>query len=223
MIPKIGFTKCKNYIINKVFLKNRVFWDTNIANHVELNNVEVGAKVSFAKNASVNNSKIGKYTSIGRNTKITNTDIGAFCAISWDSTINAIQHPLTHLTIHAFPYVSEYGGVEKRTDFYQRVTVNNDVWIGANSVILPGLKIGNGAIIAANTLVTRNVPDYAIIAGVPAKTLRFRFRKEMIDKLLELKWWELDFDVIKRNISVFQNDFKMKNLADLEKIVLSQT
>ena len=204
MIPKLGITKTKNYLINKFVKKNSVFWNTNIASGTSLNNVHVKERVSFAKNASISNSKIGKYTSIGRNTKITHTEIGSFCSISWDITINAIEHPYDRLTMHAFPYLPSYGFVEQRESFYKKVIIKNDVWIGANVVIMPGITIGNGAIIGAGAVVTKNVQDYEIVAGVPAKHIKFRFEQDIINKLLKLKWWEKDISKIKQNINLFK-------------------
>lgn len=222
-IPSIGLTQYKNYLFHKYLHGNKINKNAKIGNRVELINSIIEDFASIKHHASVRNSKIGRYSSIGRYTKITHTDINAFCAISWDSTINAVQHPLSHLTVHAFPYISEYGCKDNREERYRKVTIMNDVWIGANSVILPGLKIGNGAVIAANTLVTRNVPDYAVVAGVPSKILRYRFRKEIIEKLLELQWWNLDFEAIKQNIEIFQNEFKFEDLDKLEEIVRGKT
>jgi len=210
MIPKLGLSKTKNYLINKYLKKNTVFWNTNIANGTTLNNIQVEEKVSFAKNASVINSKIGKYTSIGRNTKIINTEIGSFCSISWDITINATEHPYDRLTMHAFPYLPSYGFVEKRELFIKKVIIKNDVWIGTNVIIMPGITIGNGAIIGAGAVVTKDVEDYEIVAGVPAKRIKFRFEQKIIDKLLDLKWWEKDISEIKKNIDLFKTSISDK-------------
>ncbi len=77
------------------------------------------------------------------------------------------------------------------------------MWIGANSVIMPSITIGNGAVVGAGAVVTKDVPDYAIVAGVPAKVIKYRFSKEIIEKLLELKWWNLDPNIIKKHISLW--------------------
>ena len=204
MIPKIGYTKAKNYFINKYLKKNEISWDTNIAKGVNLNNAEVGENVSFAEYASVSNSKIGKYTSIGRYSKIVHTEIGAFCSISWDITINAIDHPYDRLTMHAFPYIPKYGFTEKRELFYKKVIIKNDVWIGANVVVMPGITIGNGAVVGAGAVVTKDVVDYEIVAGVPAKRIKFRFKPDTIEKLLKLKWWDNDISELKKNKDLFK-------------------
>ncbi len=203
---KLGISKTENFFINKYIKKNDIFWNTNIANGTDLNNVKVQENVSFSKNSSVNNSKIGRYTSIGRYTKITHTEIGAFCSISWDITINAIEHPYNRLTMHAFPYLPTYGFVNTRETFYKKVIIKNDVWIGANVVIMPGITIGNGAIIGAGAVVTKDVNDYEIVAGVPAKHIKYRFDKVTIEKLLKLKWWNKNMSVIKNDISLFKQE-----------------
>ena len=79
------------------------------------------------------------------------------------------------------------------------ITIENDVWIGANSTIMSGIKIGNGAIVAAGSTVTKDVPSYAIVAGNPAKVVKYRFTEEQIEKLLSIAWWDWDEQKIKDN------------------------
>lgn len=71
------------------------------------------------------------------------------------------------------------------------------MWLGANAVLLQGITIGDGAVIAAGSIVTKDVPPYAIVGGAPAKVIRYRFDSEIIEKLLELKWWDLEFEDLK--------------------------
>jgi len=105
--------------------------------------------------------------------------------------------------------------VTEREQHYQKVIIENDVWIGANSVIMPGVKVGNGAIIGANAVVTKDVPDYAIVGGVPAKIIKYRFDEKTISSLLELKWWDLDKAIIKENIELFQEKLDDQYLEKL--------
>lgn len=79
------------------------------------------------------------------------------------------------------------------------------MWIGANANIKKGITIGNGAVVAMNSVVTKNVPDYVIVAGNPAKIIRYRFKPEEIKKLLEMKWWDWPEEKIRNNIDVFYN------------------
>jgi acetyltransferase-like isoleucine patch superfamily enzyme len=139
--------------------------------------------------------------------------------VSWDTTVNAISHPYNHLSISAFPYVPYVGNfVKRRKQQYQKVIIKNDVWIGANSVIMPGVTIGNGAIVGAGAVVTKNVPDYAIVAGIPATIIKYRFSEETVKKLLDLKWWDLDPAIIKQNIEIWQGELDGDAIQHLEVI-----
>ncbi|MGV2442242.1 CatB-related O-acetyltransferase, partial [Bacillus atrophaeus] len=86
------------------------------------------------------------------------------------------------------------------------IVVGNDVWIGYQSCILSGVTIGNGAIIGAKSVVTKDVPPYSIVAGNPAKFIRYRFPQEIIDKLENLAWWDWDISVIKISIPLLLSD-----------------
>ncbi len=217
-IPRIGIQSKFRYFNNTLIKKNKLDRSVKIGPNVEIINCTAYENVSFAHHSSIRHSTIGRFSSIGRYAKITHTDMGSFCAISWDLTINAIQHPVTHLTIHAFPYVPQYGLTNHRKDSINRVKIGHDVWIGANSVIMPGISVGNGAIIAAGAVVTKNVPDYAIVAGVPAKILKYRFDEKTIQELLQIQWWNFDFKVIKANLHLFNSDLGKPELEALKQI-----
>lgn len=185
---------------------NQIARHAQIGRRVEMLNTTLQEYAIIAREASLKHCTVGGYSSIGRNTKIINTDIGKFCAISWDVTINAISHPSDHVSICAFPYVPSVGRfVASRKQKLVKVVIKNDVWIGAHSIIMPGVTIGNGAIVGAGAVVTKNVPDYAIVAGVPAKVIKYRFKNEVIEELLKLRWWDWRRRVIARHIPLFQH------------------
>lgn len=150
--------------------------------------------------------KIGKNTYLGSPVRIFSdkTEIGAFCSISWDVNIGTTQHPLNWLSTHIFTYsvrpdlysIKVPSGNLKSFECIKPVMVGNDVWIGCDVTILDGVKIGDGAVIGAGAIVTKDVPPYAIVAGIPAKIIRYRFDEQTIKELLELKWWELDDEII---------------------------
>lgn len=95
----------------------------------------------------------------------------------------------------------------------QSIIVGNDVWIGANVVLLPGVYIGNGAIIAAGAVVTHDIEPYSIVGGVPAKKIRYRFEHDVIEKLQEIQWWNWDVEKIEDNIEMFyQPEIFLKSL-----------
>jgi len=211
--------------IIKIFLSKLVHKQNKIESYdllsldCRLINCNLEKEVRVSKKAELSNTNISYLSSIGRYSKITYTDIGKYCAISWDVTINAISHPYNHLTISAFPYVPYVGNfVKDRIQQYQKVTIKNDVWIGANSVIMPNITIGNGAIVGAGAVVTKDVPDYAIVAGVPAKVIKYRFSKKSIKKLLDLQWWDLDPKIIKENIDIWGGELDCNSLKRLEEI-----
>ena len=211
VIAKIG--------IYRYGYKNKIAKNVRLSNNIILNNNSIARGCIISSYSQVSNSDIGKYTSIVRFSKISHTGIGKYCSISWDTTINAKSHPYHSISTSAFPYVPSLGNfVNKREQKYDMVVIKNDVWIGANSLIMPGVIIGNGAVIGASAVVTKDVPDYAIVAGVPAKIINYRFPKEVINNLLEIKWWDWEDTVIKQNIELFKGElteWKLSKMLDI--------
>lgn len=172
---------------------------------------------TLKNNVSLNSVNLGKFTYISTNTKIQYTTIGKYCCIGPDCKIGLGKHPSnTFVSTHpAFFSSSDQIQVSFSNEDYfnatESITIGNDVWIGANTIILDGVKIEDGAIIGAGSVVTKNIPAYAIVAGVPAKIIKYRFNKNEIDRLLDIKWWDLEIDFLKENYKKFHNidDFYM--------------
>lgn len=140
-------------------------------------------------------STIGSYSYLGRYTKIdSKTSIGSYCSIADHVLIGASQHPTNWLSTSPFQYDQWISPESPKLNFKIRkeTTIGHDVWIGTNVVIKSGIKIGTGAIIGAGAIVCHDVPPYAIVVGVPAKILRYRFSNDVIKELLESEWWNLD-------------------------------
>ncbi len=157
------------------------------------------------------------------------TIIGKYCSIAHNIFIAPSNHPLDRISTHPFTYCENhevYGTLitpkENVIPSPQNTVpaiIGNDVWIGSGSIVLDGIKIGDGAVIAAGSVVTKDVPPYAIVAGVPAKIIKYRFSKEIIDQLLELKWWNfpddfvvrLPFCDIDKCIDILKNNIHLRN------------
>ena len=142
------------------------------------------------------NVKMGRYSYMGNKNVIVNTQIGAFCSIASYCCIGGGNHPVDRLSTSPLFYKGRniFGKNFSRIPFNssEPVNIGNDVWIGEKVFIKDGITIGDGAIIGAHSVVTHDVAPYAIVAGTPAKLIRYRFDKGTIDYLLQLKWWLLD-------------------------------
>ncbi|MFP3846992.1 CatB-related O-acetyltransferase, partial [Priestia filamentosa] len=160
-------------------------------------------------------------TYTGQDTVIMHTHIGSFTSIAWGVTIGAAEHDFSRLTSHTFLY-NPYDELNNETIYYDRFKekceIGNDVWIGANSTILRGVSIGDGAVIGANSVVTKDVPPYAIVIGNPAKVVKFRFEKHIIEKLLKLKWWNFEDEFIRKNCDLFSREPDNRVLEEIEKL-----
>lgn len=170
------------------------------------------------KSRIVGKVKIGRYT-YGYKQYINNEcleEIGNFCSINETAIIGAGNHPIDLITGHPIIYFDEskeFGtegipGIlrktqvlteEDRNKYRKKIVIGNDVWIASNTVILPGVKIGNGAVIAAGAIVTKDVPAYAIVGGNPARVIKYRFNEEEIAILEKIKWWDWSEDKIIEN------------------------
>lgn len=194
-------------LISLVLSKYRKYFRKNnaIRRGAEVVNTSFGSFINISRNAFLSSSSIEDYTSVGRNTIIINSEIGKFCSISWNVTIGATKHDYSRLTTHAFPYIKYYGFVNKDNRFRVTTKVGHDVWIGANVIIMPGVSIGNGAVIGAGSIVTKDVQPYEIVFGLPAKHKGYRFTPEIIKKIEELQWWNWDKTKIEENIGLFRN------------------
>lgn len=172
--------------------------------------------------------KIGRYT-YGYETLLEKyplaASIGRYCSINGTARIWN-NHSVDCITTHPmldYPRFYPWEEYEKRKEFVLKygkhfenieyeesklrqnkpIVIGNDVWIGANVVILPGVVIGDGSILAAGAVITKDVEPYSVVGGVPAKIIKYRFDKYVISQLLKIQWWNWSIDIIERNIELF--------------------
>jgi phosphonate metabolism protein (transferase hexapeptide repeat family) len=166
---------------------------------------EVGAR------SKITESVFGDYSYVASDSDIMSTQVGKFCSIAAQVRINPGNHPLDRVALSHFTYRSSaYGfGDDDPTIFAWRrchaVTLGHDVWIGHGVVILPGVTIGNGAAIGAGAVVSKDVPPFAIVVGVPGKVLRFRFDAAIISSLQRIAWWDWPHDKLGEALADFRH------------------
>jgi acetyltransferase-like isoleucine patch superfamily enzyme len=153
--------------------------------------------------------KVGRYTYIGANSAIHSGTIGAFYSVSTNVVIGGDDHSMNAVSTHPF-WCAPSGWTFPTTDTTERWTqpkpapvISNDVWIGANAVVLRGAVIEDGAVIGAGAVVSGNIPAYAIAVGVPAKVLRYRFPADVCERLRDSKWWEWEKEHLEDMRSLF--------------------
>jgi phosphonate metabolism protein (transferase hexapeptide repeat family) len=162
-------------------------------------NSTLGRWVEIGEGARIVNSTFEDYAYCDRYADIANTTVGRFSNIAAMTRIGPTDHPFAHAAQHHFLYRSSYYWEDAVDDpaFFaaraaRRTTLGADCWIGHGAIIKPEVAVGIGAIVAAGAVVTRNVAPFMIVAGIPAQPLRSRFAPGVIDRLLELAWWNWD-------------------------------
>lgn len=196
-----------NYRINHIYLSRTTAFNLS---------TRIGQYSKFGKRVSINDSEIGSYTYISENSKLDNCRIGKFCSIASDVKVISSTHPTRNFvsTSPVFHSLKKQCGItfvkERLFDEIlsvdgRTVIIGNDVWIGQGAKIIGGHTIGDGSIVAAGAVVTKDIPPYAIVGGVPAKIIRYRFDQDQIKQLLSLKWWNKNEDWIMKHLSEFED------------------
>ncbi len=199
-----------------------------------MNEKVLGIEPFFHPGSQISQSTFGVYTEIGPENYfenvafgdfsysglhcfLQNTEVGKFVNIAAMVRVGPTNHPMERPTMHHFTYRRKLYGFSETDDadfFHQRqnkkTIIGHDVWLGHASIILPGVRVGDGAVVGSGTIVTKDVPPYAVVVGNPARVARLRFNEKEIDQLKNLQWWNWPVDVIQKRLDSFSlniNDF----------------
>jgi phosphonate metabolism protein (transferase hexapeptide repeat family) len=185
--------------------------DPHVDPTARLNQATLGAYCEVGARTILQEVTMGDYSYVVNDAQITYTTIGRFCSIAAMTRINPGNHPMHRATQSHFTYRSSayFPGESDDADFFDwrrqhHVTIGHDVWIGHGAIILPGRNVGNGAVIAAGAIVTKDVPAYAIVAGNPARVIRPRFPAAIAERLAALNWWDWDHDKLRQALPDFR-------------------
>ena len=200
---KVG-KNCRGYngsiIINSDFGDNvSIGNDTNIINCILGNNIAVNRR------CYVNDSTIDDFSYLGINTTINFTKIGKFCSIARNADIGGFNHDYTVVsTMPEFRFEQLFNNNIRTSSRVRNeyCNIGNDVWIAAGAHILHNVTIGDGAVIGAGAVVTKDVEPYTIVTGIPARPMKKRFEQKYIDNLLDIKWWNWPTEIIRQNIDL---------------------
>jgi chloramphenicol O-acetyltransferase type B len=180
----------------------------NLANNSYIYSSKLENNIRIYDHSELIEVEVGSFSYISINARISQTRIGRFCSIGPELLCGLGRHPVDFIsTSPVFFSTAKQCGTTfvERNQFAEEADtfIGHDVWIGARVYIKDGVRIGNGAIVGAGAVVVKDVPDYAIVGGVPAKLIRYRFKPDVIEKLLEIKWWNWDVTKIKNAKALF--------------------
>lgn len=191
-----------------------------LGKNVVIVNSRLEQHIYIADTCRIYGSQIGNHTYFNVNCNIRNAIIGKFCSVGSNVQIGMAKHPTDMVSTHpAFYSNDKYFKTFSDKNYFREYDpvsayIGNDVWIGSDVKILKQVSIGNGAIVAAGSIVTNDVPPYSIVGGIPARVLKYRFSPEYISALEKIQWWDREEEWLSVNFRLFHNvdDFLSKNV-----------
>jgi len=181
-----------------------------ISENCQLHNVELGEYTEVGIYNVFENIKLDDFSYTGQFCTLQNVEIGKFSNIASMVRIGPTDHPMDRPTMHHFTYRRmKYGFAETDDELFyqwraeQVAYIGHDTWIGHGAIIMPNVRIGNGAVVGSGAVVTKDVDPYTIVVGVPAKPIRQRFAEDTVRKLEEIKWWDWSYETIKERLDDF--------------------
>ncbi len=187
--------------------------ETFIHETVRQREAQIGRRCEILAHTRIEYSSLGDYSYLGEHCDVADAVIGKFTAIANSVRIGAPNHPMGRASQHRFTYVPEYyeASASRDRDFFadrrgDRVVVGNDVWIGHAAILLPGVTVGDGAVIGAGAVVSRDVAPYTIVGGVPARAIRKRFDEPVAESLRRIAWWDWPDELIFERLADFRSE-----------------
>ena len=217
---------------SKIFNHCRVL-DTVLSNKCSIGDFStvresyLGEKSTIQRYCDIWRLSVGRYTCIGRVSTIQSTKIGSFCALSWNLRIGGDDHNYHMLTTHPFWHDVAWGIADDKEfslqyheiEYQEPCVIGNDVWIGAGVTVCRNVHIGDGCVIGAGAVITRDIEPYSIVVGVPGRVIKKRFDDRTINRLEKMKWWDLPENVISENLFLFRDKhLDEETLEKLEKL-----
>lgn len=203
---------------NSVVSHSKLRCGVTVGNDSNVERCVLGQHVAINRRSYVNDSIIGDYSYCGINTTMNFVRMGKFCSIARNVDIGGFDHDYHKVTtMPMFRFRQMLTGEKPIPDrCYGYCEIGNDVWIAAGAQVLHKVRIGDGAVVGGGAVVTKDVPPYAIVAGVPARVIKFRFPPDVIEQLLRIQWWNWPLKKLIENASfLIEQDVDENTLKDL--------